>query len=229
MSLATTFALTHVCSAAVGMLSGYLAMLFRKGSGLHGAAGSVFFLSMLSASGAGAILAGFLHPNSGNVIGSTLTFYLVSTAWVAAKRRDGKTSIFDWAALLFALAITATAATWGVETARSATHSKDGYATPFYFVFGTIVLLFALSDVRMLLRGGVSGTKRIARHLWRMCMALLFGSLSFYPGQAKFFPKWLRATNLMYVPHILLAGAMLFALYRVSVRKRMPQPKLAAG
>ena len=220
--LATTLVLTHVCSAAVGMLSGYMAMLFRKGSGLHGAAGSVFFLSMLAASAAGAILAGFIHPNSGNVIGSTLTFYLVSTAWVAAKRRDGKAGVFDWVALLFALAIAATAATWGVEAATSAKHSKDGYPAPFYFIFGTIVLLFAVSDVRMLVRGGVFGTKRIARHLWRMCMALLFASLSFYPGQAKFFPKWLRATNLMYVPHVLLAGAMLFALYRVSVRKRLP-------
>ena len=34
--------LIHVCSATVGLLSGFLAMVFRKGSGLHGAAGSNF-------------------------------------------------------------------------------------------------------------------------------------------------------------------------------------------
>src|SRR6266545_3665106 len=99
--------LLHVCSATVGLLSGFLAMVFRKGSGLHGAAGTVFFVSMLSASGAGGYLAGFIHPNSGNVMGSTLTFYLVATAWVAAKRRDGKPGIIDLGALLFALAIAA--------------------------------------------------------------------------------------------------------------------------
>src|SRR5207302_68530 len=88
-------------------------MVFRKGSGLHGAAGTIFFLAMLSAAGAGAILAGFLHPNDGNVMGSTLTLYLVSTAWMAARRRDGKPGLFDVSALLFALAIAAAGATWG--------------------------------------------------------------------------------------------------------------------
>jgi len=75
----------------------------------------------------------------------------------------------------------------------------------------------------MLVRGGVFGAKRIARHLWRMCMGLLFATLSFYPGQAKLFPMWLRETNLLLVPAVLLIGAMLFWLYRVSVRERAPQ------
>jgi len=212
----------HVCSAAIGLLAGYSAMLFRKGSGLHGAAGTIFFVSMLSASGAGAYLAAFVHPNSGNVIGSTLTFYLVATAWVAARRRDGKPGLFDLVALLFGLAIAATAATWGFEAAESG--PRDGYPAPFYFIFGSIALLFAVADIRMMVRGGVFGAKRIARHLFRMCFALLFATLSFYPGQAKFFSKWIRATNLLYVPAVLLTGAMLLWLYRVSVRKRVPQP-----
>jgi hypothetical protein len=223
--LLTSLRLLHVCSAAVALLSGYMAMTFRKGSGLHGAAGTVFFVSLLSASGAGAILAGFLSPNTGNVMGSTITFYLVATAWVAAKRRDGKSGAFDVGALLFVLAIVAAAATWGFQAANSQSGEKDGYATPFYVVFGSIALLFAVSDVRMIVRGGVFGAKRIARHLWRMCTALLFATLSFYPGQGRLFPKWLRETNLLHVPAVLLAGAMLFWLYRVRVRKRIPQNK----
>jgi uncharacterized damage-inducible protein DinB len=178
---------------------------------------------MLSASAAGASVAGFLRPNTGNVMGSVLTFYLVATGWAAARRSDGKSRIFDLVALLFALAIGAAGVTWGFEAANSQTGSKDGYAPAFYFIFGSIALLFASSDVRLILRGGVFGAKRIARHLLRMCMALLFAGLSFYPGQAKFFPKWLNQTNLLYVPHVLLIGAMLFWLYRVSVRRRVPQ------
>lgn len=222
--LTMTLVITHVCSAAVGLLSGYLAMVLRKGSGLHGAAGTIFFVSMLSASGAGGILAGFIHFNSGNVIGSTLTFYLVATAWVAAKRREGKTGLFDLGALLFVLAIVSAGATWGFEALNSPIGRKDGYPPAMFFVFGSIALLFGISDIRMIARGGVMGAKRIARHLWRMCFALLFATLSFYPGQAnRLFPKWLRETNLMYVPSVLLVGAMLLALYRVSVRKRVPQ------
>lgn len=92
----TAFLLTlHVCSATVGLLSGFLAMVLRKGSGLHGAAGTVFFVSMLSASGSGGNLAAFIHPNSANLMASALTFYLVATAWVAARRREGKPGLFD--------------------------------------------------------------------------------------------------------------------------------------
>jgi uncharacterized membrane protein len=212
--------LLHVSSAAVALLSGFMAMAFRKGSGLHGAAGTVFFVSLLSASGAGALLAGFLHPNKANLMGSTLTFYLVATAWVAARRRDGKRGIFDAGALLFVLAVGSAGMIWGFQAVSGPTGSKDGYPAPFFFVFGSIALLFATSDVRMLVRGGVFGAKRIARHLWRMCLALLFALLSFYPGQhGKFFSKSLRETNLLYVPHVLVIGAMLFWLYRVSIRK----------
>jgi len=230
VTLLLTLRTLHVFSAAVGLLAGFAAMVFRKGSGLHGAAGTIFFLSMLSAAGAGAILAGFLHPNDGNVMGSTLTLYLVSTAWMAAKRRDGKPGLFDVSALLFALAIAAAGATWGFQAASSQTGSKDGYAAPFFFVFGSIALLFAASDVRMLVRGGVFGAKRIVRHLWRMCLTLLFALLSFYPGQGgRFFPKWFRATNIPYVPHVLVLGAMLLWLARVAVHKRLPQQKATAA
>jgi len=221
--------LLHVCSAAVSLLAGFTAMAFRKGSGLHGAAGTIFFGSMLCASGAGGILATFIHPNTGNIMGSTLTFYLVATAWVAAKRGNGL-NLFDLGALVWVLTIVVAGATWGFEAASSATGLKDGYPAPMYFIFGSIALLFAASDVRMLARGGIAGAKRIARHLWRMCMALLFALLSFYPGQGpRFFSRWLRSTNLPYVPHVLVAGLMILWLYRVSVRKRVPQVVAATG
>ena len=52
----------HICGATIGLLSGYMALLFRKGSGLHGAAGNVFFIAMLSMSASGAYIASFVHP-----------------------------------------------------------------------------------------------------------------------------------------------------------------------
>ena len=149
---------------------------------------------------------------------------------MAARRRDGKPGLFDVSALLFALAIAAAGATWGFQAANSPTGSKDGSAAPFFFVFGSIALLFAASDVRMLVRGGVFGAKRIVRHLWRMCLTLLFALLSFYPGQGgRFFPKWFRATNIPYVPHVLVLGVMLLWLARVAVHKRVPQQKATAA
>jgi len=51
-----------------------------------------------------------------------------------------------------------------------------------FFFMGSVMLLAAMGDVRMLLRGGVVGTKRIARHLWRMCFGLFIAAGSFFMG-----------------------------------------------
>jgi hypothetical protein len=222
----TTLLMLHISGAIIGLLSGFAAMALRKGSSLHGAAGSVFFVSMLIMSGAGAYMAAFIKPNNGNIMGGVLTFYLVGTGWMAARRRERKVSIFDWSSLLIALAIGAAAVTWGTQAALSPTGLKDGYPPFLYFIFGSIALLFAASDVRLIVRGGVAGAQRIARHLWRMCLALMFALLSFYPTRAHLFPKWVNQSNLLYVPHVLVVGATLFWLYRVSIRKRVPHDKV---
>ena len=69
-------------------------MSFRKGSRPHGVAGNVFFISMLTASAAGSYLA-FRNSEMDNVFGGVLTVYLVTTAWVTARRRDGETLLGD--------------------------------------------------------------------------------------------------------------------------------------
>ncbi len=201
--------IVHICAAIVGLLSGAMAVLFRKGSGWHAAAGNVFFISMLCMSSSAAYIAAFMKPNRLNFMMGVLTFYLVATAWVAARRRDGKPGMFDWIALVLVFADGAAGWVWGVRA-----------AAPIYFVFGSIALLCAIADVRMILRGGYTGGRRIARHLWRMCFALWIAAMSFYPGQAKLFSKALRDTNLLMVPQFLLIGFMAFSLYRVLKRSK---------
>ena len=50
------------------------------------------------------------------------------------------------------------------------------------FFMGSVCLLAAAGDVRMLVGRGVSGAKRIARHLWRMCFGLFIAAGSFFMG-----------------------------------------------
>jgi len=47
-----------------------------------------------------------------------------------------------------------------------------------------VMLLAAAGDVRMLIRHGISGAKRIRRHLWRMCFGLFIATGSFFLGPA---------------------------------------------
>jgi uncharacterized membrane protein len=211
MSLQTLLVI-HVCGATIGLLSGYLAMMLRKGSGVHRAAGTIFFGSMLTMAACAATVA-FARSHFMNAFTSTLTFYLVVTGFLAARRE--KPSIVNRIAVVVVLMVAAGLMTYGVIAVNRPTGRLDGYPAALYFVFGSIALLHGASDIRMLLRGGVTGPPRIARHLWRMSLALLFATLSLWPGQPRFFPVSWQATHLLYVPHILLFGSMMLALVRM--------------
>jgi hypothetical protein len=70
----------HIASGTSGILSGFAASFFRKGSRRHALAGNVFVVSMLLLSATGASMA-LLRHEPGNVMGGALTFYMVATAW----------------------------------------------------------------------------------------------------------------------------------------------------
>jgi hypothetical protein len=50
------------------------------------------------------------------------------------------------------------------------------------FFMGSVMLLAAAGDVRVLAGGGVVEVNRIARHLWRMCFGLFIAAGSFFMG-----------------------------------------------
>ena len=173
--------IVHVCGGSLGFLSGTAAMSFRKGSPRHVLAGKVFVASMLTMAAFAVYLAITKHqPN--NIGGGILTFYLIGTAWLTARRRDGETYRIDWIALLIPLAIGILNWMTGLKVVRSGAGSLDGVPVGMIFFMGSVCLLAAAGDVRMLVRGGVLGAKRIARHLWRMCYGLFIAAGSFFLG-----------------------------------------------
>src|ERR1700722_12548019 len=126
--------LLHIVAGTLGMLSGFVAVFLLKGSRRHGHAGNVFVITMLCLASTGAYLA-LVKSQPGNVLGGTLTFYLVATAWITARRRDGGTRIFDWVALVVVSAVAAFNLTYGVEAALSPTGQKYGYPPgPYFFL-----------------------------------------------------------------------------------------------
>jgi hypothetical protein len=156
-------------------------MSFRKGSPRHALAGKIFVTSMLIMA-TGAVYLAIVKHQPSNISGGIFTLYLILTAWLTARRKEGETSRFDWIALLIPLALGTLSWMNGLEIVRSGASSQDGVPVGMTFFMGSIMLLAAAGDVRMLLRGGVLGAKRIARHLWRMCFGLFIAAGSFFLG-----------------------------------------------
>jgi len=210
--------LLHICSGTLGTLSGFAAVFLRKGSRRHSVAGNVFVASMVILSATGMYLA-FLKSQPSNVLGGALLFYLVATAWITARSRDVHKGLFGWGALLLVSAIGGIMITYGIEAANSPTGLKYGDSAGSYFFLGSIASLAAIGDIRML-RCGVSGKQRIARHLWRMCFALFVASASIFLARAHLFPVLLEKTGVLFGLSFLPLGLLIFWMLRVRFAKR---------
>ena len=203
----------HIVAGTLGMLSGFVAVFLLKGSRRHAIAGNVFVIAMLSLSASGVYLA-IRKQQPGNILGGALTFYL-ATAWLTARRKDGEPGIFDWGALLVVSALAAVEVILGVEAAISSTGLKYDYPPGPYFFLGSVALLATVGDIRMLLRRGISGTPRIARHLWRMCFALFIAAGSIFLARQQIFPAIFRRTGVLWFLSFLPLILMIFWLVRV--------------
>jgi hypothetical protein len=212
----------HIVAGTLGMLSGFVAVFLLKGSRRHARAGIVFVVTMLCLSASGTILA-IMKSQPGNILGGTLTFYLVATAWITAKRRDGEPGILDWGALLIVVAVAACQLTFGLEAAFSETGAKYGYPPGPYFFMGSVAVLAVVGDFRMLMHRGISGTQRIARHLWRMCFALFIAASSIFLARQQIFPALMRKTGVLLFLSFLPLLLMVFWLLRVRLTNAFKQ------
>lgn len=218
----------HIVSGTLGMLSGFVAVFLRKGSRRHGLAGSVFVISMMSLSLTGVYLA-LMKSQPDNVIGGTLTFYLVSTAWLTAKRQGSKPGIVDWCALLLVLTLASVEVTWGLQAAMSPTGLKYDYPPGPFFFMGSVATMAAVGDIRMMVRQGIAGTQRIARHLWRMCFALFIASASIFLARQQLFPAIIRKTGMLALLSFLPLGLLIFWMIWVRVAKSYRRTGSLAG
>jgi hypothetical protein len=223
----------HICSGTVGLLSGGVAMGLRKGSERHRLAGNVFVVSMLSLGISGALLAA-LKGQMGNFMGGVFTVYLVTTAWLAGRRQHHQPNMLDWAALAVVTSIALSNAILGIQAMHAPTGIRFGQPAGPYFFVATITSLAAMGDVRMLLRGGLSGKQRLVRHLWRMCFGWFGASASIFLARPHLFPVVMRTTHLLLLLGVLPLLFMIFWLIRVRFagaydRQRVARLAVARG
>jgi uncharacterized membrane protein len=208
----------HITGGILGILSGSIAMIYRKGSLRHALAGKVFVASMLVMAAAAVYLAVLRHQ-ANNIGGGILTFYLILTAWLTARRRDGETSRYDWLVMLVPVALGILTWVNGLGVVRRGASSENGVPVGMFFFMGSVMLLAAAGDLRMLLGGGVLGAKRIKRHLWRMCFGWFIATGSFFLGQQQVFPRFLQGSALLLILGVLPLLLLIFWMFRVRFAK----------
>ena len=227
--------LVHIIAGLSAIVAGAVALSVTKGGALHRKTGMVFVVTMAVMASMGAYIAStklYIPFQKFNVMAGTFTLYLVATSLLTVRAHPGKRWI-DIVALVVALGIAAFSL--GLAAIGLAAGKFAWFPTVPAVIFGSVALLAAIGDLRMLRAGGLQGKHRIARHLWRMCVALFIATGSFFAGQAKVFPPEYRNAFVIFGPMLLVLAAMIYWWVRVLMGKwpararKDAMPSIAGG
>jgi uncharacterized membrane protein len=224
--LYATLLTLHIGGGSIAILSGAAAITVAKGEHLHRVFGTVFVAAMLTMATAAVCLA-TLIGQKGNILAGSFAFYFVVSAWMTVRRKDGALGRYESFALLVPLAIAAIAFTFGLWAAASP-KGLDGYSPVLYFGFAALASLAGILDLRVVLRGSLSGVQRIARHIWRMCFAFFIAAGSFFIGQQKVMPAFMHGSRILLALGFAPLVLMVFWLIRVRIGKRFKSQAVAA-
>lgn len=202
----------HIAGGTIGLIAGAIAMVARKGGPLHVAAGRWFFVSMMVMAVLATILA-IAKPERLSTVAGMLAGYLVLTSWLAARQRGGTRSISGYATPFIGLACIA-ACVHGVVVAAGPSGPIEGFPPVACYVFGSVATLAVLLDLNALVRGQLSNRQRIARHLWRMCVAYFLAATSLFLGQQDDVFWFMQGSPILFAPSILTLLFMLWWIVR---------------
>ena len=216
----------HILAGLIGIVSGYVAMYALKGASLHRKSGMVFVYSMLVMASTAAVMS-VMNGEKLNMSMGVLTLYMVTTGLLTVRRRVAERQWMDAAAVPVGLMVGAYLYSLGFEAARTPSGTIDGIPAPGAFLFGSIALLSAVGDVRMIRAGGLRGRPRLVRHLWRMCFAAFVATGSFFFGQPQVFPEQLRGSAPLIFLGVLPLLVMFYWLARVRVKRTVAALEVA--
>ena len=208
----------HIIAGSIAIVAGFISVFSVKGLKLHRKTGMIFVYSMVVLALTAAAIA-TLRNQPPNIIGGSLAFYMVVTALLTVRPRDQRSRWIDVGLLVVGITVGAAAIKIGLVALKSPTGTMNGVPAVMMFIFGTVALLGALGDARMIRANGLQGAQRIARHLWRMCFSLFIAAGSFFLGQAKVIPKPIRILPLLAIPAMLPLVLMFYWLVRVLFTK----------
>lgn len=210
----------HVGTGVIALVAGFVAIAVRKGGTWHRRSGIVFVYAMIATAVA---LAGISVYEGKSIGGGVLIIYLVFTAWTAVRPLRGPGRRVDIALMVLAFTLAAAGYTRAFTALGRPGNQIDGVPAGMMFFMNTIILLAAVGDFRMIRAGGLQGSRRLARHLWRMCFGLFIASGSFAAQLARmeFVPGPLRSVPLIVVLGITPLVVLFYWMWRVRLRQNL--------
>ncbi len=210
----------HVAVGVAALVGGFIAIAARKGGKWHRRSGIVFVYTMIAT---GLTAAGISVYEGKSPGGGLVTAYFVFTAWTTIRPLPRAGRRVDIALMVFAFTF-AVLGYLGAFTALGLPGKRlNGVPAGMLFFMSSVNLLAAIGDLRMILARGIQGSRRIARHLWRMCFGLFIATGSFV---AQLFTMTYIPDALRSLPVILVLSAgplvvLLYWMWRIRLRQNL--------
>ncbi|HEX4159382.1 MAG TPA: DUF2306 domain-containing protein [Rhizomicrobium sp.] len=212
----------HIGGGTVGLFSGTVAALARKGGRLHRSAGTVFFVSMLVMAVFAIFLAVVRPGEIVNLVVGTFVIYLVVTAWLTAQRKDGsigypeKIALFVILCLCVPFGITSFEVAMGLPLFFKSAIPITGPIRIAVFTFTAVFAIASFADAKVILAGRITGAPRLARHLWRMSLALMLATGSaFTNGLPRLLPGHSHVPIALLFPQFIWLAFLIVWMIRV--------------
>jgi hypothetical protein len=215
----------HIAAGGLAIVLGGIALSAKKGGSIHRRSGQLFVCAMLVMGTSASIMGFRKSPTDSNVFAGFMVAYFVITALTTVRPVSPWTRRLNVGLLPIPLGLGLLDMAGGVKAFNSPHRALNG--VPFFMLFflGSIMLLAAAGDVRIMRSGLPRGGPRLARHLWRMCFALFIAAGSFFSIRArvaKVLPEPFTTAPMRALPILLLFGAMFYWLWRVRSRRVLP-------
>ena len=210
----------HILAGGTALAAGFLALYAEKGKWIHRRFGRAFAYAMMTMTVSAAIMALSYRPNRVNVIAATITFYLVCTGLLAVIRGVPDSRRLHIGLMVLGMLASLRAWALGAMSMSLPHHVLDQIPAVGIFMFAIIGTLGVIGDLRVLNKGSIEGTARLRRHLWRMSYAMWIATTSFFFGQARHLPEWMRSSNLNDYIVLGVIATLLYWLVKLRPRSR---------
>jgi len=210
------FLALHITGGALGLITGTINLIRRKGDKVHRRLGKVFMYSMLTA-GFSSLVLSVMHPNYFLFMIGVFTLYMIATGkrYINLKLSGGtqKADRLDWAITIVMLAAAILFIGIGIKLIV-----KPNFFGTVFIVFGSLGLLMVKLDFANYQGKSRAKNYWLLAHLQRMTGAYIASLTAFLVVNAKYFPEYLPAALFWLLPTAILVPLIFRWTRRYEVR-----------
>lgn len=210
------FLILHIVGGTIGLLTGLINIIRKKGDKPHKLVGRMFYYSMLTAGGSSLVLSN-LHPSLFLFMVGVFTLYMVVSGQRYLKHKQEVSHAdkqIDWAVTLFMLLAGLLFIGIGISGVV-----RENYFGIVYIVFGGLGLLFVRQDYYNFRGKSILRNYWQVGHLQRMTGAFIASLTAFLVVNSKYIPDIFPGFLYWILPTIILTPLIIKWSRKNEVRK----------